>query len=351
MLYLLGFDLLTGVFVLTLLALIDKRPGVTLGGVLKNWGWCFTGNFLGALTVAVMMSIVFTYGFSTEPNKVGNGDRQHRRIAHAGVCPVRCGRHVDAVHPWHAVQLDGVDRRRRGDDLDDRQRQLIAVADADPPLLRHGPEPRSKNMFPPPVRPDHGRQVLDHGLPDLERDSDDGPRQPGGRPRLYRPHAVQHASEDRREAQLQLIAGCGGAGSGGRRRPFGREHVQRTENFGRPAHSDKGRKEINQDFYGVFIPQEPQLSARGCHRARRRHQQQRRQPDRGRIGGQGLLRLLLHFGRLVGEEVGRAGAGGNQFMAAFPDPAESVSLRQGPRLRHPERDGHRRPPPHLLPRR
>ena len=38
MLYLLGFDLLTGVFVLCPLALIDKRPGVTLGGVLRNWG-------------------------------------------------------------------------------------------------------------------------------------------------------------------------------------------------------------------------------------------------------------------------------------------------------------------------
>ena len=33
MLYLLGFDLLTGVFVLAPLALIDKRPGVTIGGV------------------------------------------------------------------------------------------------------------------------------------------------------------------------------------------------------------------------------------------------------------------------------------------------------------------------------
>ena len=71
MLYLLGFDLLTGVFVLSPLALIDKRPGVTLGGVLKNWGLVFTGNFLGAFTVAVMMAIVFTYGFSTEPNAVG----------------------------------------------------------------------------------------------------------------------------------------------------------------------------------------------------------------------------------------------------------------------------------------
>lgn len=71
MLYLLGFDLLTGVFVLTPLALIDKRPGVTIGGILRNWGLVFIGNFLGALTVAVMMSIIFTFGFSTEPNEVG----------------------------------------------------------------------------------------------------------------------------------------------------------------------------------------------------------------------------------------------------------------------------------------
>ena len=71
MLYLMGFDLLTGVFVLTPLALIDKRPGVTIGGVLRNWGLVFVGNFAGALTVAVMMAIVFTYGFSVEPNEVG----------------------------------------------------------------------------------------------------------------------------------------------------------------------------------------------------------------------------------------------------------------------------------------
>ena len=71
MLYLLGFDLLTGVFVLTPLALIDKRPGVTIGGVLKNWGLVFIGNFLGALTVAFLMAIVFTYGFTSEPDKVG----------------------------------------------------------------------------------------------------------------------------------------------------------------------------------------------------------------------------------------------------------------------------------------
>ena len=71
MLYLMGFDLLTGVFVLTPLALIDKRPGVTFQGVLRNWGLVFCGNFAGAFTVAVMMAIYVTYGFSTPPNAVG----------------------------------------------------------------------------------------------------------------------------------------------------------------------------------------------------------------------------------------------------------------------------------------
>jgi formate/nitrite transporter len=71
MLYLLGFDLLTGVFVLVPLALIDKRPGVTLAGVLRNWGLVFVGNFVGALTVAFMMAYVTTFGFTQEPDKVG----------------------------------------------------------------------------------------------------------------------------------------------------------------------------------------------------------------------------------------------------------------------------------------
>jgi len=71
MLYLLGFDLLTGVFVLTPLALIDKRPGVTPGGVLRNWMLVFLGNFAGAFTVALLMAVVFTFGFSSEPNAVG----------------------------------------------------------------------------------------------------------------------------------------------------------------------------------------------------------------------------------------------------------------------------------------
>ena len=70
-LYLLGFDLLTGVFTLAPLAWIDKRPGVTIKGILRNWVLVFFGNFAGALMVAWMMAIIFTYGFSVEPNAVG----------------------------------------------------------------------------------------------------------------------------------------------------------------------------------------------------------------------------------------------------------------------------------------
>ena len=71
MLYLLGFDLLTGVFTLVPLAVIDKRPGATWRGVWRNWSLVFAGNFAGALTVSVFMAIILTFGFSQAPNAVG----------------------------------------------------------------------------------------------------------------------------------------------------------------------------------------------------------------------------------------------------------------------------------------
>lgn len=71
MLYLLGFDLLTGVFTLAPLAVLDKRPGATWGGVMRNWTLVFFGNFAGAFTVAVFMAIIFTFGFTEAPNAVG----------------------------------------------------------------------------------------------------------------------------------------------------------------------------------------------------------------------------------------------------------------------------------------
>ena len=71
MLYLMGFDLLTGVFTLVPLAWLDKRPGVTWNSMLRNWGLVFLGNFAGALSTALLMAIVWTYGFSSEVSEVG----------------------------------------------------------------------------------------------------------------------------------------------------------------------------------------------------------------------------------------------------------------------------------------
>ena len=101
MLYLMGFDLLTGVFMLTPLALIDKRPGVTVGGILRNWGLVFIGNFAGALTVAFMMAFVFTFGFSTDPGAVG------KKIAGIGAARTLGYAHY-GLAGWLTIFLRGV---------------------------------------------------------------------------------------------------------------------------------------------------------------------------------------------------------------------------------------------------
>ena len=168
MLYLLGFDLLTGVFVLSPLALIDKRPGVTLAGVLRNWGLVFIGNFAGALTVAFMMAFVTTFGFTQDPDKVGTtignvGEARTLGYAAHGAAGMR-----DIVHSRHAVQLDGLHRRGRSHDLDDGPRQGHCDVDADPGVLLHGVRAFRREHVPVSVGADAPRQVFDHGLFDLE---------------------------------------------------------------------------------------------------------------------------------------------------------------------------------------
>jgi formate transporter len=101
MLYLLGFDLLTGVLVLCPLALVDKRPGVTAGGVLRNWGLVFLGNFAGALAVAFMMAFVFTYGFTTAPGPVGE------KIAGIGVART-LGYASHGASGWFTILVRGM---------------------------------------------------------------------------------------------------------------------------------------------------------------------------------------------------------------------------------------------------
>lgn len=101
MLYLMGFDLLTGVFVLTPLAWLDRRPGITIKAILKNWGLVFLGNFAGALTTATMMAVVVTYGFSIEPGAVG------KEIAGIGEART-LGYQEHGVAGWLTVFLRGM---------------------------------------------------------------------------------------------------------------------------------------------------------------------------------------------------------------------------------------------------
>jgi len=78
MLYFMKFDLLTGVFTLVPLAWIDKRPGVTIPQILRNWGLVALGNFGGAFTVAVMMAFIYTMGFNTDGGEIA------KKVAHIG---------------------------------------------------------------------------------------------------------------------------------------------------------------------------------------------------------------------------------------------------------------------------
>ena len=101
MLYLMQFDLLTGVFVLVPLALLDKRPGVTLNQVLRNWGLVFVGNFAGALTVALMMSFIFTYGYNTDGGAIA--------AKVAGIGEARTlGYQAHGVDGWFTVFVRGM---------------------------------------------------------------------------------------------------------------------------------------------------------------------------------------------------------------------------------------------------
>jgi formate/nitrite transporter len=72
MLYLCKFDLLTGVFTLVPLALIDKRPGCTMNGLMRNWGLVFLGNLSGALMVAFFASFILTYGYQIDGGAVAD---------------------------------------------------------------------------------------------------------------------------------------------------------------------------------------------------------------------------------------------------------------------------------------
>ncbi len=205
-LYLFGFDLLTGVFVLAPLALIDKRPGVTLGGVLRNWGLVFIGNFGGAFTVAVMAAIVTTFGFSSPPDKVGialGHIGESRTVGYAAhgaagmltlfVRGMLCNWMVSAgvVGAMISTTVSG---------------KVIAMWMPIMLFFAMTFEHSIVNMFLFPAGLLLGGKFTVTRLPVLERNPDRG-RQSGRRPRLHRAHAVLDPCQDGAEARCVAAAG------------------------------------------------------------------------------------------------------------------------------------------------
>ena len=101
MLYLMKFDLLTGVFTLVPLALLDRRPGVTLGGVLRNWGLVFVGNFAGAVVTAFLISFILTYGYNTD------GGQLAAKVASIGEART-VGYSAYGVDGWFTIFIRGM---------------------------------------------------------------------------------------------------------------------------------------------------------------------------------------------------------------------------------------------------
>lgn len=101
LLYLLGFDLLTGVFMLVPLALLDKRPGVTVKQVLRNWGLVFIGNFAGAVTVAFMISFILTFGYTTGGGVIAE------KVGHIGMART-LGYESHGIMGWFTIFIRGI---------------------------------------------------------------------------------------------------------------------------------------------------------------------------------------------------------------------------------------------------
>ncbi|SOT45959.1 hypothetical protein F01_560014 [Burkholderia cenocepacia] len=105
------------------------------------------------------------------------------------------------------MQLDGVDRRGRRDDVDVRTGQGDRDVDADPRVLLHGLRALGREHVPVPVRPDARRPLHGRRLSAVERDPD-GTRQPGRLAGVRRRGAVQHALQDRTETRVRFAGGC-----------------------------------------------------------------------------------------------------------------------------------------------
>ncbi len=101
MLYLMKFDLLTGVFTLVPLAIFDKRPGCDMKGLMRNWGLVFIGNFAGAMTVAFFASYILTYGYQIDGGAVAE------KVGHIGESRT-LGYKEQGILGWFTIFIRGM---------------------------------------------------------------------------------------------------------------------------------------------------------------------------------------------------------------------------------------------------
>src|SRR5690606_39209028 len=90
-----------GAFTLVPLALLDRRRGITLREVLRNWGWVFCGNFAGALSIAFFASFILTYGYNLDGGDLGE------RVSVIGEART-VGYQEHGVAGWFTIFIRGV---------------------------------------------------------------------------------------------------------------------------------------------------------------------------------------------------------------------------------------------------
>ena len=93
-------------------------------------------------------------------------------------------------------------------------------------------------------------------------------------------------------------------------------------------YSDKGRKATNQDFHGALIPNEPLLSLKGIAIVMADGISS---SSVSQVASESAVKSFLTdyyctSEVMVGEDVGPAGVGGNQRMAAFSNPTQPIRL-------------------------
>ena len=236
-----------------------------MGGVLRNWGLAFVAISPARCSVALLMAIVFTYGFSTDPDPVG------KMIAGIGVARTlgyaqpRRGRHVHPLRTGHPLQLDGLHRRGGRDDLHHVNGKVLAMWMPIMVFFYMTFEHSVVNMFlfPSGLMMGGKFSIADYfiwneiptvlgnlvgGLTFTGRDAVHHPLEDGAGARDAAPRGALRRARAPSRGPERAGVRCSHAG-------------QLQVSLGQ--HSDKGRKETNQDFHGALLPERAAARLKG----------------------------------------------------------------------------------------